>query len=164
MMYFAINSRLQKYIILGFILFIILHFCLACFYFENLPESGIIGVQIVFYVCFILGFLVGLNLEIKALFVFVFLYQVSLSISLYLYFCYSVGNPLGYDPIDALLYREMSILTMDMDYSHFLQHLKYYNNVDISDYGFPFIQRLVYMLLGKNWGIEGMIVLNILLR
>lgn len=157
-----IYSRLQKYVFLCFILFALLHLSLRLLFPNDLPEGGIIFVQIVFYCSFLFGFTVGWRLKIKSLFVFVFGYQLVLSVFLYLYFCYFVGNPLGYDPIDALLYKDIAELTMDMDWECFVHHLKYYSNIDISDYGFPFIQRLVFMLLGSRWGIEGMIGLNIL--
>jgi len=159
-----ISTRLQQFVLLNFVLFAILYFFLAFAYSNNLPEVGILIVESVFYGFFLLGFFIAPRLNLRSVFIFAFLYQVILSVFLYLYFCYFVGNPLGYDPIDSLLYKNISELTMHMNFSQFIHHLQFYNNLDISDYGYPFIQRLIFMILGSHWGGLGMIILNILLH
>lgn len=153
--------RLQKFVAFNFLLFIILHFLLLFLFPDNLPDAGIICVQCVFYISFLLIFFIGLRLELKSLFVSVFLYQFFLSVFLYVYFCYFVESPFGYDPIDSLLYKNITEITMHMDFSQFVRHLQYYNNIDISDYGYPFVQRWVFILLGKEAGVFGMVVLNL---
>lgn len=157
-------NRLQNFVVLNFGLFTVLNFFLAFLYSNNLPEEGIIVVQSVFCCFFLLGLFIGLKFNLRSVFIFVFLYQIILTAFLYFYFHYFVGSPFGYEPIDALSYRDISKLTMHMNFSQFIQHLQSYDDLDLSDYGYPFVQRLVFMLLGDRGGIVGMVGLNVLLH
>lgn len=160
-----INPVLIKYIFLILFLFVltnsIIQLCVEDVFFD----LSTFCVQYFFIFVFVSSFIIGLNLKIKTLFCFIFFYQLFLSLFLYFYFCLYVGNSLGYNPIDSQLYLDIVSHTMSLnmkDFFSYMQNTGYYQ-ITFSDFGFPFIQRLIYISAGgvKN-GLIFMCICNVI--
>lgn len=147
-----LNPRLWRYLSVSLVLFCILWLILGLFHNAQFPDTEIISLQLTSLVAFYIGLYVGLKLNLHSLFIWVFIYQLILTVALYLYFSEYLGEPLGYDPIDSLLYRRTAELSMRMNFSEFWDYLKTESSGlnDISDKGYPIIQRLIFIVGGNS--------------
>jgi hypothetical protein len=129
-------------------------------YFEKQLLRELLFIQIsllIFFVFFLYG---SLKVSIRGILTLILFYQLVLSLSLYNYFTDTIGNPLGYNPIDALVYLHYAEYSLD----HTLEELIHYlqsRNTEIADYGFPFIRYFIFNLAGKiDTGIVLMVIVN----
>lgn len=68
---------------------------------------------------------------------------------------------LGFNPLDANLYRNLAINFSDQGWSYLIQHLND-RGFALDDYGFPLIQNTMFAFLGQEIAPIGMLLLNAL--
>lgn len=156
------NNLLNKHICLMPFLFIGLYIISGIINNNIYTNIEIIGIQSISLICFTTLFIIGKNFNIRTILFTTFIYQLILSIWLYSFFCIYIGNPLGYNPIDSQLYLDIVSHTVNIDIKEFIPYMES-TGYNFSDYGFPFIQRYIYILAGsiKN-GLFIMIITNII--
>jgi hypothetical protein len=77
-----------------------------------------------------------------------------------MYFLYSLKNPFGYNPSDALSYLHYAEYGLNHSFDEFISYLQS-RNTQIADYGFPFIRFFVFNLAGSvDAGILLMVIVN----
>lgn len=156
------NNLLNKHICLMPFLFIGLYIISGIINNNIYTNIEIIGIQSISLICFTTLFIIGKKFNLRTILFTTFIYQLILSIWLYSFFCIYIGNPLGYNPIDSQLYLDIVSHTVNIDIKEFIPYMES-TGYNFSDYGFPFIQRYIYILAGsiKN-GLFIMIITNII--
>lgn len=76
--------------------------------------------------------------------------QIVGTLAVFFYYKYSLGNILGFTPIDALKYSNIAEATSGMSAQQAMEYIRYVYHWDQSDLGFPLFLRLVYRL-GGDW-------------
>jgi hypothetical protein len=121
-----------------------------------------IFVQAVLLFCFAIFLFGSLNVSIKGILALVFLYQLVLSVLLYNYFLYVYGDPFGFNPVDSLFYLNLAEYALNHSLGDLISYMQS-QNIEIADYGFPFIRFFIFKLAGSlNAGIVFMVFVNII--
>ncbi len=91
---------------------------------------------------------VGWRLTYQSVFPLIFCFHLIFSFLLFLDFKYIVGDRLGYNAIDSLLYSEIAQGTCNLSFERSIYVLDNYLD-SLSDYGFPIFLRYIYMIAGN---------------
>jgi hypothetical protein len=114
---------------------------------ERIPDYNFIFIQLIFLAFFSFFFINSMRISIKGIIFAIFIYQIILSFSMHEYFKYIVNIPIGYDAIDSVLYMNIAKHLMNISSHDFIDYLQY-REMDLSDYGVPFIQGILFKLAG----------------
>ena len=127
---------------------------------DNMPDTPIFILQIFLAISFVAFTFIARNLKVSGVLLLSTIFQLICCIVLRIFFVEYYDNSLGLSPIDSQLYHDIATVTSKTDFKGFISYLDHLD-FSFSDYGFPIIQRLVYMLFG-DFGIHAMIFINIL--
>ena len=88
---------------------------------------------------------VGWQLTYRSIFLLIFCFHLLFSYLLFFDFKYIVGDILGHNPVDSLLYSNIAQKTCNLSLGQFFNVLENYFD-SLSDYGFPFLLKHVYWI------------------
>lgn len=150
----------QRFYVSALGLYLLLFFIIGCLKSIGLPSMPIIGVQLLYLILVILfSSLTSLGSVRQTVFSII-VFQLICCVGLRLFNTVYYGNPLGYEPVDALEYDEMGKYC-HMPYIEFIaMHFAYSDSFEVDDIGFPSIIYIVYRLF-DNWGREVLVILNV---
>lgn len=92
---------------------------------------------------------IGWRLAYRSVFPLIFCFHLVFSYLLFIDFKYIVGDFLGYNAVDSLLYSNIAQKTCDLSLRQFVNVLENYLD-SLSDYGFPFFLKHVYWIAGGD--------------
>ncbi len=133
---------------------------------DKLPPTPVIGLIFLSSIVYAGATLMATRMNIRTLFVFILIYQIFCCLFLREFFLLVTGDELGFleNIIDSGAYRDDATITQGLTFSQTLKFLVEENSYDISDYGFPVILRIAYMIGGTQYGNLVMTGFNILLH
>jgi len=137
----------QNYLIIALSSYLLI--AIGLLFVQSIQDYNILMWQILSIASSIVFIVLGCRLTYRSIFPLILGFHLIFSYFLFLYFKYIVGDILGYNAIDSLLYSEIAQSTYDLQFGNFISILE--GQFDsLSDFGFPFFLRFVYRIAGGD--------------
>ena len=139
------RQKFVNYLIVAFGCYLLI--ALGVLFMHPIQDYNILMWQILSITSAIVFIAVGWRLAYRSVFPLIFCFQLVFSYLLFFDFKYIVGDILGHNAVDSLLYSNIAQKTCNLSLKQFIDVLGIYLE-SLSDYGFPFFLKYVYWIAG----------------
>ena len=159
----GIVERFRRYFLWGTITFLLLITWSLFMNPDRLPPAPVIVLLYLSTIAYSTSSLIATRMNLRTLFTFIFLFQLFSSLFLREFFLNVTGDELGFleNIVDSGTYREDAFITRHLTFSQTIEFLSSNISLDISDYGFPIILRIAYIIGGDKYGNFVMMLFNV---